>query len=136
MLRDDRNVNLAFEEISPFSDNFDVIEHFDRAFNVIKDSGDQEDRETMLDTLTAHHDNFIDSFKSVRDFQNLKKVSKMLMLDTLQTIAQTSVKMNMYAQCNATSLFQLWVIAVIREEQHAVNHIETRLAKFRTDVNY
>ena len=128
-----KDATVMVRKISPFDEEFDVKYEFDEVFENIKEYSDPISLCKVLDTLTAHHDNFIDSFGSVGTFQALHERSQHLVLQTLEAVCRASAEINQYDTCNGTAIFQIWLIAVIRKEQDSINHIETRLAKFRTN---
>ena len=131
---DNGNVKLQQEQISPFSLDFNLEPIIKEVWSNLEKVPEHE-ASLIIKTLTNHHDSFIKAFKSVEYFQRMEIDGHKAVLTTVQEIAKTSFLMERFGEGIGSTVFQLWLIAVIRKEKHHIDEIERLISKYRNKHN-
>ncbi|MCH9664301.1 MAG: hypothetical protein K0U41_00435, partial [Gammaproteobacteria bacterium] len=91
---------------------------------------DKEIAHTLYCSASAY-EGFIECFKDKKTFQSMPMRSKGNAITALENASQELAFGGDPAGANGVTLFAVWMIAVIREEEDSYIHIETALSDYR-----
>lgn len=126
---------LSIQEFSIDDDDLDVTALFDEMWPHMMDGPEQQLMIT-LDILTVCHDAFIGYWGSIDYFKTLPKKEQVTAVISVDVLLAKLANQEEYAKCNGCTLFQLWTVSIVRNEDYKREYMEKVIAEKRTKLGF